>query len=91
MKRSNYRRVSGGYIGLVALLVSVAIIGFLFIKVYLTPRVMTSDEAAIMPHNASATLERTEIEQMHADVDAAKAVQERLNQHNTETNAVLGE
>lgn len=84
-------RKQGGYAGLIGIMVSVAIIGFLFAKVYLIPNKQPDEVQKFQPNTASGTVPMTEIDQMHADVDAATAVQTKLNAHNKEVNSILGE
>ena len=81
----------GGYAGLIGIMVSVAIIGLLFAKVYLTPNKQPDEVKKFQPNTASGTVPVTEIDQMNADVDAATAVQTKLNAHNKEVNSILGE
>ena len=75
----------GGYAGLVTLLVSVAIIAMMFAGMYLNPKKEANPNAEFQPMTASGTVPQTGMEQMHADVDAATAVQEELNRKNKET------
>jgi peptidoglycan hydrolase CwlO-like protein len=70
--------------GLIALIISVAIIALLFTDMYLSPK-KDSPATEFQPLTASGTEASTGIEQMHADVDAAKKVQEDLNKQNAET------
>jgi hypothetical protein len=85
------RTQEGGYVGLVVLMVSVTIVALLFARVYLTPHEMSEEEKAIQPLSASGTAPSTEIQQMHADVDAANAIREKLNVQNEETNKIMQE
>ena len=84
-------RTQQGSIGLIALLVSIAILALLFSKTYFEKPVESPEMKEIQPLTASGTEAQTNIEQMHADVDAARAIQVKLNQHGEEINAVLGE
>ena len=79
------RTYRGGYAGLVTLLVSVAIIAMVFAGMYLNPEKVANPNAEFQPMTASGTVPQSGMEQMHADVDAAKAVQEELNHKNKET------
>ena len=79
----------GGYIGLIALLISVAIISFMFLDEYVTPRPTANTTAAYQPLTASGTIPTTGIEQMHADLDAAKALQVELDKKNAETQSEI--
>lgn len=76
---------------MIGLLVGVTIIALLFAKVYLTPKEQSAEMKAAQPLTASGTAATTEIEQMHADVDAANATRDLLNKQNQATNAALGE
>lgn len=76
---------------MIGLLVGVAIIALLFAKVYLTPNERSAEMKAAQPLTASGTVATTEIEQMHADVDAANATRDVLNKHNEATNQVMQE
>ncbi len=82
---------SSGYAGLIGIMVSVAIIGLFFAKVYLTPNKQPDEVKKFQPNTASGTVPRTEIDQMHADVDAATRVQAKINDHNKEVNGIFGE
>lgn len=82
-------RTQGGYAGLVMLLISVAIIGLVFVKVYLTPQKQSEDMRTAQPLSASGTVPQTEIGRMHADVDAANVMRDTLNAQNQATNAEL--
>ena len=84
MKRPQH----GGYIGLVTLIVSVAIIALLFARMYLYPK-EENPNAEFQPLTASGTVPGTGIEEMHADVDAANAVKVQLNKQNAETQAEM--
>jgi hypothetical protein len=84
-------RKEGGYVGLIMLVVSVAIIALAFTKVYLTPHAQPAELRAVQPQSASGTMPTTEIEQMHADVDAANSARELLNKHNQDTSAAYRE
>ena len=75
---------------MLVVIVSVAILALLYTKVYLTPKPPPAPDS-FQPMTASGTPATTEMQQMHADVDAAKAIQQKINLHNTETNAALGE
>ena len=79
------RTYSGGYAGLVTLLVSVAIIALMFVGMYFNPKKEPNQSAEFQPMTASGTVAQSGMEQMHADVDAAKAVQEELNRKNKVT------
>ncbi len=80
----------GGYIGIIVLVVSLAIIGLLYAKTYFAPKAPPPPDS-FLPMTASGTPASTGFEQARAEVDAAKAVQLKLNNHNAETNAALGE
>jgi len=80
----------GGYLPLIALMVIVAIIGLLYTKIYFTPQLPPATDS-FQPLSASGTPARTGFERAHADVDAAKVVQKKLNERNAETNAALFE
>ncbi len=86
--RRSYR---GGYVGLIALIISVAIIGLLFTRTYLDQRHDKRDNpnAEFQPLTASGTVPESKMEQMHADVDAANAVRDELNRRNAETKAQM--
>lgn len=79
----------GGYAGMIGLMIGVAIMAFLFAKVYLTPKEQPAELKAAQPLTASGTMPVTEIEQMHADVDAANATRELLNKQNEATNQII--
>lgn len=83
------RSNNGGYAGLVVLMVSVAIIALVFVKVYLTPQKQSEDMRIAQPLSASGTAPTTEIGRMHADVDAANSMRDKLNAQNQATNAEL--
>ncbi len=84
------RSYQGGYLGLIALIISVAIIGLLFTRMYLEPgRDKTNPNAEFQPLTASGTVPQTGMEQMHADVDAANAAKIELNKKNAETQAQM--
>ena len=72
----------GGYVGLIALIISVAIIGLLFARMYLEPK--GNPNAEFQPLTASGTVPQTGMDQMHADVDAANAIKDELNKKNAE-------
>lgn len=80
----------GGYVGIIVLVISLAIIGLLYAKTYFAPKAPPPADS-FLPMTASGTPATTGFEQAHADVDAAKAVQAILNKHNAETNKALGE
>ncbi len=81
-----------GYAGLIVIILSVAIMVLLYVKFYFTPRDMSqTPEAIFQPQTASGTAPVTQYEALHADVDAAKAVQEKLNERNRAINNTLGE
>ena len=83
------RKMQSGYIGLLALLLSAAIMLFLFVKIYFTPTHDTSSAAAeFQPNTASGTVPTTGYERMHADVDAANSVANQLKARNEETTRV---
>jgi hypothetical protein len=48
-------------------------------------------DTPIVPLTASGTPAKSQIEQYHADVDAAKAIQQKLNAKNAETNAEMAQ
>ncbi len=79
-----------GYIGMIGLLVSIAIIALLFTGEYFSPR-QTDALQEVQPKTASGTIPLTEVGQMHADVDAANALRDTLNAKNKETNALMVE
>lgn len=80
----------GGYTGLIVLIISVAIIGLLFARMYLDPRKDTQNpNAEFQPLTASGTVPETGMEQMHADVDAANGARDVLNKNNAETQAQM--
>ncbi len=80
-----------GYAGMIGLMIGTLIMAILFARVYLTPKEQPSELRAMQPLSASGTVPTTEIEQMHADVDAANKTRELLNEQNRATNAALGE
>ena len=80
-----------GYVGLIVVMVSVAIMAMLFVKIYFTPTVQEPTVASFQPNTASGTVPTTEYARMHADVDAANAVRDRLNAQNKETARMLDE
>ena len=86
--RRSYR---GGYVGLIALIISVAIIGLLFTRTYLDQKRDTQDNpnAEFQPLTASGTVAESGMEQMHADVDAAHAVRDELSRRSRETQAQM--
>ncbi len=78
--------------GLIVILVSVCIMAFLYGKLYLTPRDSSSSpQSEFQPQTASGTAPQTEYQAMHANIDAATAVQMKLNERNQETNTLLNE
>ena len=80
---------NGGYVGLIILIVSIAIVVFLFARTYLTPTpepVINESGTAIV-----TTTTQTGIEAAHINIDAAKRAQEKLNEQNKELNKALGE
>lgn len=83
----------GGYAGLVVLLVSVVIVAFLFVRVYLTPnKTENVDQAGVRQEiHASTTAPTTEVGRLRADIDAANAARDLLNARSKETNALLEE
>lgn len=85
MKRS----IQSGYVGLIVIILSVAIIATLFVKIYFTPTVQEPVVASFQPNTASGTAPTTKYERMHADVDAANAMKDRLNAQNQETTRIL--
>ena len=80
-----------GSIGLIVLLVSVAIIALLFSKTYFAPPAPSPEMKDVQPLTASGTPAQTNIEQMHADLDAARAIREKLNSHGEDITSVLNE
>jgi len=91
-KTKSHSTAKGGYVGLIVILLSVSIMAFLYTKLYLTPRDRSSSpQSEFQPETASGTAPQTEYQAMHADVDAATAIQTKLNAHNTETNALINE
>ena len=74
---------------MIGLLIGVAIMALLFAKVYLTPKEQPAELKAAQPLTASGTVPATEIEQMHADVDAANATRDLLNKQNEATNNII--
>lgn len=80
-----------GSIGLIVLLVSVAIMAILFVKTYFAAPSVSPEMKEVQPLTASGTPAQTNIEQMHADLDAARAIREKLNTHGEDITSVLGE
>lgn len=78
-----------GYVGLLMIILSIAIISTLFVKIYFTPTVQEPMVASFQPNTASGTVPTTEYERMHADVDAATAIKNQLNVQNQETARIL--
>lgn len=85
------KRKTGGYIGLIGLMIGIAVIALLFTKTYLSPRPESEEEGSAQPLSASGTAPTTQIGQMHADVDAANATREMLNRQQRTINASLAE
>lgn len=85
------KRKTGGYIGLIGLMIGIAVIALLFTKTYLSPRPESEEEGSAQPLSASGTVPTTQIGQMHADVDAANATREMLNRQQRTINASLAE
>ena len=82
-------RTQSGYVGLLVVILSVAIIATLFVKIYFTPTVQEPVVASFQPNTASGTAPTTEYERMHADVGAANALKDQLNARNQETARML--
>lgn len=82
-------RIQSGYVGLIVIILSVAIMASLFVKIYFTPTVQEPTIAPFQPNTASGTVPTTEYERMHADVDAASAIKNQLNVQNQETARML--
>ena len=76
---------------MIVVIVSVAIMGLLYQRIYLTPDKEDAVISEFQPLSASGTMPTTGIDRLHADVDAAKAVQVMLNQKNSETTKAMGE
>lgn len=80
----------GSATSLIAILISVALIAWMFTKIYLTPS--SNDQLSEVRNEiATGTPASTEIGRAQQDIQAAKAVQESINQHNKEVNSILGE
>lgn len=80
-----------GYIGLIVIILSVAILAILYTKVYFTPTIQEPTVASFQPNTASGTVPTTEYQRMHADVDAASAIRNQLNVQNQETARMLND
>jgi hypothetical protein len=79
---------NGGYIGLVMLLVSVAIIGFLFLRTYLTP----TPVPVVEERSGDLTTTTTDaIDAYHADIDSATKIRAAANQYDKALNSSLGQ
>lgn len=84
---------NGGYVGLVVLLFSLAIITLLFVKLYFRENPIDEDAEirTIQPLSASGTTPATKAGQMRADIDAAAEAQQILNMHNSTVMGTLDE
>jgi glutamate synthase domain-containing protein 3 len=88
------RSFVGGYTGLIVILLGTAIIGLLFMKVYLTPKAMTGGEVTLLGEESftSTTTEpMTEIERGRMEIERAEAVEGMLESHTNATNEAMGE
>ena len=79
-----------GAASLIALLIGVLLMAFLFVQYYLAP-IDDVGSAAYQPMTASGTAPKTEIERAQADIDAAKALQTQMNLRNEEMGRILEE
>lgn len=86
-------KTHGGYVGLIVILVTTAIMALLFSKMYLTPKpeAQSGEMREVQPLTASGTVATTTMAQMHADIDAANAIRDALNKHNDEERKMMQE
>ena len=81
------KKTSGGYVGLVVILVATAILAFLYVRAYLspTPQTVVTLEGDIMATTTSG------VKSANQNLDTARAMQEKMNQQNQEINQALVE
>ena len=83
-----HRTHQGGYIGLIVLVVSVAIIAILFSRMYFTKEKQSEEESLIQPQTASGTAPTTKIESYHADINAAGNLKKILDEKSRATDTI---
>jgi hypothetical protein len=84
------KNLSKGSITLIALLAGIVVIGILFVRAYSAPT-PSSEMAEVRGDITSGTAPTTTIGAARADIDAARAAKEKLDAHNDDISAVLGE
>lgn len=86
-----------GYVGLISILVSVALMALLFTYMYLKPHPDVADNPSdqemqsaqqALPETATAT---TQMDQLHGDINAAGDVQGKANLYNDSINKAMME
>jgi hypothetical protein len=69
-----------GYVGTVVLLVSVAILAIVWVRWYTAPSpTQPTPESSLQPNMASGSVPVNQLERYRADIDAAKAVQGKVD------------
>jgi hypothetical protein len=82
------KKSTGGYVGLVVILVATAILAFLFIRTYLSP---TTTQVVTETGAVETTTTATRIESNQKNLETARVLQEKLNKQNQEMNEVFRE
>jgi predicted Abi (CAAX) family protease len=73
------KNANGGYIGLVVLLVSVAILAILYVRTYFSP----TSTPLVTPEGAiETTTTVNQVQVYHQDIDAAKKLQQKAANYN---------
>jgi len=83
------KKMNGGYVGLMLLVLGAGITVLIFTKLYLSPQKQTAAETEFQATNASGTIPATEYGRMRANEDAARAVADTLSAHGQATDLEL--
>jgi hypothetical protein len=81
-------KTSGGYVGLVAILVATVILVFLYSRTELSP---TQTQVVSPSGVIESTTTITGNESAHQNLKTAELMQQKMNQQNQELNKTLGE
>lgn len=81
--------MQGGYVAvLVSLLVTICILGFVYVKWLVAPS-QNNGEANLQPLTASGTVPTNQIERYQADIDDANSIQDTVNINTQKINQSL--